>query len=193
MAKAAKLMRLDANNRVVQIIDVPAGVDPAQMSHPDAPLATYVAGAEIGMVQVDGRYQWPLAQPIEVHRREARRAVIAYADMLTARITDRYSAAEVASWPSRAAEAQAVQAGMAPEMTPIITGLAAASGASRDTIAAAILAKASAYTSVVIAVTAIREQGEAAISAAATLEALTATLATLRQEADAKAAELGLA
>lgn len=123
----------------------------------------------------------------------ARTRVVAYADALTARITARYPAAEVASWPTRADEAVKVQGGAAADVTPLITALAAASGQTRAEIAAAILAKAQAYTAVVVAVSVLREQAEAAIAAAPDEAALAVALEALKQAADARAAELGLA
>jgi hypothetical protein len=126
-------------------------------------------------------------------RNTARRMIIAYADRITARITDAYPAAEVASWPTREIEARAVAEGEALPDGSLIAALAAAANQTPQIYAARVLAKAAGYRQVVVAVTVIREAAQAAISAARSAGEIDAALAAIKTQADAKAAEMGLA
>lgn len=135
----------------------------------------------------------PPPPPLEPLKVLARRQVIAYANDITARITAAYPDAEVASWPTREAEARAVAAGQTLPEGAMLTALAAAAGQTQADYAARILAKAVAYRQVVVAVTVIREAAQAAIAAAATTAEIDEALATIKAQAEAKAAELGVA
>jgi hypothetical protein len=119
--------------------------------------------------------------------------IIAYADRITARITDAYPAAEVASWPTRELEARAVAEGEALPDGSLIAALAAAAGQTPQIYADRVLAKAAGYREVVVAVTVIREAAQAAISAARSAGEIDAALGQIKAQADAKAAEMGLA
>lgn len=176
--------------------EAPEGT-PADAFHPDFPGRWLACGDAVapGYLVQAGKFKPPppIVVPLAELQAAARQRVVAYADALTARITARYPAAEVASWPTRADEAAKVQGGAGADVTPLITALAAASGQTRAEIAATILAKAAAYTAVVVAVSVLREQAEAAIAAAPDEAALAAALDALKQAADARVAELGLA
>ena len=119
--------------------------------------------------------------------------VIAYANEITARITSRYPDAEVASWPTREAEARLIVAGGPTGDAPLLAAVAAATGDTVDNLAASVLAKAAAYRQVVAAVEAVRTQAEAAINACATPAEVDVALDALRQQAEALAAQMGLA
>ena len=123
----------------------------------------------------------------------ALRRVIAYADQITARITRRYPAAEVASWPTQEAEALRAQAGGAAVDVPLIAAMATAAGMALADFAGLVLAKAAAYRQVVAAVQATRSRAEALIGACQSAGEVETALATLRAEADAQAAAMGLA
>ena len=126
-------------------------------------------------------------------RADAKARVIIFADGITSRITDRYPAAEVASWPTREAEARAVLAGATADATPLITALAQAEQATRDLVATAIMAKASQYRAIVVAVSTIRAKAEAALDQCQTAAQISVALKTVQAAALAAAVELGLA
>jgi len=120
-------------------------------------------------------------------------AIIAFADTVTSRITARYPAAEVASWPTQEMEARAVKNGGGQASAPLLQMLAEAADETLDAYADRVLAKATEYRAVVTAAKAIRDQVEAAVTAARTADEIDASLATAKAAAEAKASELGLA
>lgn len=121
----------------------------------------------------------------------ALRRVIAYSDDITSRITGRYPAAEVASWPTQEAEARLIQSGGAAVDAPLIAALAAAAAMSLSDFAAAVLDKAATYRQIVAAVQATRSRAEALIGACQSAGEIEAALITLRSEADAQAQAMG--
>lgn len=123
----------------------------------------------------------------------AHRRVVTYADEITARITSRYPAAEIASWPTQEDEARRVEAGATATEAPLLAMLAASAQMSLVDFAEAVLAKATGYRQVVAAVQATRSRAEALIGTCQSAGEIEVALATLRGEADAQAAAMGLA
>ena len=124
---------------------------------------------------------------------QARGGVVARADAVTRRITARYPAAEVASWPTQEREARAIKAGAADAtQAPLVATLAAAFGMELDAMADAVLAKADGYRAVVAAVIKARDDAMTAIEAAASLPALAAAVEQGRAAADALSTRFGL-
>lgn len=98
----------------------------------------------------DGNSITPWTPP-PFDRAAARAGAIAALDALSAAITGRYPAAEVASWPIKDREARAILAGTTdPADTTVVGPLAAALGQDPEDLAAAIVAKANAYTGLMI-------------------------------------------
>ena len=130
--------------------------------------------------------------PLVEAQRAARARVVAYADAITARVTARYPATEVASWPTQAIEARAIKAGAGAADAPLLSALAAAWGMTLAQIADVVLAKAAAYTAITAAVIQIRDAAMRAIDAAPDVATLEASLAAVRAQADAAAAQMGI-
>lgn len=134
-----------------------------------------------------------LTPPLEVAKAAARRRVIVAADAITERITGRYPAAEVASWPVQEREARAVTGGAPAAEVPLLSALAATGDETVADLAAVVLAKAAAYRAVVAAVQAMHRQTMAMIDAAPDVATLDAGMAAAAQQAEAQAAAMGLA
>ena len=120
---------------------------------------------------------------------------ITYANALTAKITNAYPDSEVASWPAQEAEAKLVQAGQTPAAPSILQALVTAANnpaITLQTLATAVLAKATTYHQIVAAVQAVRTQAQNQIGAATDASQIPAIIAGLKQQADTAAAQLGL-
>jgi len=124
----------------------------------------------------------------------ARAAMLGWINDLTAKITDAYPAAEVASWPSKAEAARAVVAGTArQDQTDMIQAEADLTGASLADQAAAIVAKAQVFEAIVSKTSGLRQATDAALVAATTSAEREAALDAAMTAAAAMAAEYGLA
>jgi hypothetical protein len=108
------------------------------------------------------------APPLEAMRADARRAAAAYVDAITARITEKYTAVEVASWPTQEAEARAVVAGAKAQAAPLIAALAASAGQTIAAYSARVLEKSSEHRAVLVSIKSLRDTTEAALAAAKT-------------------------
>ena len=123
----------------------------------------------------------------------ARAAMLGWINDLTAKITSKYPAAEVASWPSKAEAARAVVAGTArQDQTDMIQAEADLTGASLGDQAAAIVAKAQVYEAIVSKTSGLRQATDAALVAATTSAEREAALDAAMTAAAAMAAEYGL-
>jgi hypothetical protein len=116
-------------------------------------------------------------------------AMTARIDQFTAQFTAGVPAAELASWPTKAAAAELVLAG---GTSPIVTAEADALGQDPKAVATKIAAKSAAYTAIIGAVSGLRQSTEAAIKAAATPKAVDAALVGAQAAAGAMAIKLGL-
>lgn len=159
----------------------------------DEAMITVIASPDQAAVRMIDLAALPPPPSLAEIKAGALKRVVAYADRITARITGRYPAAEVASWPTQEAEALRVQAGGAAGDAPLIAAMAAAAGMSPSDFAALVLAKAAAYRQIVAAVQATRSQAEALIGSCQSAAEVEAALVTLRGEADAQAQAMGLA
>lgn len=191
----ATFVRVDGA-RVVDVLRVPAGVPLAHAIHPDLAGQFIPApdAVDSGWVVDGGGFAPPPAvvPDLEAIKTGARMQVVKAADAITARITGRYPAAEVASWPTQEIEARAVQAGSPEVETPLVVALAGQFGVSRADMAAAILAKAAGYRQVVAAVIAVRDQTMQAIAVSPDAAAVDVVLSAARAQAEAMAATLGI-
>jgi hypothetical protein len=136
-------------------------------------------------IWIDGRWKLPLATA----QAEAGIAMVGWIDGFLAQFTAGVPEDEVKSWPSKAAAARAHLAGVAQAM---ILAEAAITGEDPDALAAKIVAKADAFELVMASTTGLRRVTEAAISAAATPEEVSAALATAQKTALSLAARMGL-
>ena len=133
-----------------------------------------------------------LEPPLAAIKANALRAVVTFANGVTAKITKAVPEDEVRSWPTQEAEAQAVQAGGGGEAAPLLALMAAGEGVTVQDYAERVLTKAAAYRPIVAAVKKIRSMAEAGIEAAKTPDEVQAALDTAKAEALRRAAEMGL-
>jgi hypothetical protein len=122
-------------------------------------------------------------------RAKAMAQVIAYADSITARITQDYPSEERAAWTAKESEARAVLAGETLPAYAMLPGPAEEAGKTLTEFAAGVVAKADAYRTIVVAVEILRMQMSTALAGAATPSAVTDVMDTLVSRAVA----LGLA
>lgn len=122
--------------------------------------------------------------PLVAAREAARARIVVLADAISARITARYPAAEVASWPVQEAEARAVAGGADAASAPMLAAMAEAAGVSLADYAAAVTAKARAYREVVVRIKSLRDRIEAAIDAATTPDDIATALLAAAVEAE---------
>lgn len=186
-----------ADEVVAEIINLPEGVDLAKAFHPSIVSACKEVGddVQVGWTYDGDTFAPPPAPPtpdLDIVKAAAIRTMIGYADSITARITSRYPAAEVASWPTQEAEARIVLAGGTRSDAPLLTVLAAANQMELSDFAELVIDNATTYRQVIAAVQVIRGATEIAINAAQSSEAVDAALASAKEIAEAKAAELGL-
>ena len=131
------------------------------------------------------------APDMDALRRDARKAVLAFADKIASRLTDGYPDAERASWVAKQAEARAIVAGEAdPAAYPVIAAEIALTGRDAAELAPVILAKASVYERAAGMISGLRQATLAAVDAAVSAEEIAAVLASAKAQAEAKFAEL---
>lgn len=124
-------------------------------------------------------YSPPAAPSIVTTAAETRAIGIAALDELFRSATAGYPAAEVAGWPTKDREARAILAGADPADTTVVGPLAAMLGQPVEAVAAAIVAKADAYTTVSLWIEVRLAAFDAALAAAETADARAAALASL--------------
>jgi hypothetical protein len=120
----------------------------------------------------------------------AKRQMVAWIDRLTDQLRADIPRDEVASWPSKSAEAKAVIEGAT--VAPILQVEADLVGSSLREVAETIVARTAFYETVVGAVAGIRRNTVAAIDAATDAEGVALALDEALATASAKATELGL-
>jgi len=116
--------------------------------------------------------------------------MVAWIDRLTEQLRAGIPRDEVASWPSKSAEAKAVLEGAT--VAPILQAEADLIGSSLREVAETIVARTAFYETVVGAVAGIRRNTVAAIDAATDAEGVALALDEALATASAKATELGL-
>ncbi|MDZ7906713.1 MAG: hypothetical protein U5N55_13810 [Cypionkella sp.] len=131
----------------------------------------------------------PLVYPVQHTRDRAMAQMRAKIDQFLAQFTGGVPAAEIASWPEKAALARAYLNG-AP--SPAIDGEAALRGISGAALAQIIAAKAGQYAAIIGMVSGLRAATEAAVAAAADDAAVAAALMAAEAQANAAAAKFGL-
>jgi hypothetical protein len=186
---------------VVDVISLPAGVEPKDALHPSLAVdfRPCAAAVQVGWIEVARKLVAPPPPVVDMDeaRRIARVRILAYANDLTRRITSRYPEAEVASWASQEAEARSVLAGAGADAVPLLAALVAGHNGAGWAVtlaefAALVLTKAAAYRQVVAAVQVVRSQTEAAIAAATTQDDIDLALVAAAGQAAATAAQLGI-
>ena len=120
---------------------------------------------------------------------------IAYANRLTAPITNQYPQAEVDSWPAQLIEARLVQAGQMPPAPSLLQDQVTAANnpaVTLQTLAAAVITNATGYQQIVGMVQALRRTAQTQINATTDANQIPAVLAALKAQADAVAKQYGL-
>lgn len=186
---------VDSSGRIVNAIELDDG---AEWSPPEGFIVVsgdYVVGGTL----IDGVYTPPIVNEIEAPAPvlsevigDAKRAVIALADSVTAQVTAQYPQSEVASWPVQLREAQLVLALQALPEPALLPQFAAIDGSTLQDIAAAVIAKAKVYNSIVAVVQGLRNQAEQELDAARSVDDVPVILAGLRDAAAAQAQKFGL-
>lgn len=120
----------------------------------------------------------PAAQ-LDRARTERLAGINADADALVGELAATYPEREIQSWPQQVKEAEALALSPTAD-TPLLSALAAARGIDRADLAARVLAKASAYAAASGAIIGARQRLEGLLSAADTLDELSA-VPSLRQ------------
>lgn len=120
----------------------------------------------------------PAAQ-LDRARTERLTGINADADALVGELADTYPEREIQSWPQQVKEAEALALSPAAD-APLLSALAVARGVDRADLAARVLAKASAYAAASGAIIGARQRLEDLLSAAETLDELSA-VPSLRQ------------
>jgi hypothetical protein len=126
---------------------------------------------------------------IEEVRAHALAAMLARIETFTAQFTAGYPSAEIASWPTKSAEAAIILAGGSSAM---IDAEAQARGKTSLEIATLIATNTAFYTTIIAIVSGVRGSTEVAIASATTPEEVDAALAMALATAQAAAASLGL-
>jgi hypothetical protein len=137
--------------------------------------------------------QWQVSEPIAPLRAAALIKAISAADQITGRVTRRYPAAEVTSWPTQDREARAVLAGATATEAPLVAALAVAAGVTLTAYAQSIITKSDAYRAILVAVKGLRETAQTAIADADTPAEVETALADILADADVLIVSLGLA
>lgn len=114
----------------------------------------------------------PAAQ-LDRARTERLAGINADADALVGELAATYPEREIQSWPQQVKEAEALALSPTAD-TPLLSALAAARGIDRADLAARVLAKASAYAAASGAIIGARQRLEGLLSAADTLDELSA-------------------
>jgi|GEM_PF-7104864 len=133
--------------------------------------------------------------PLAIAQATAIAECIAYANTLTASITNQYPQAEVDSWPAQLIEARLVQAGQTPPAPSLLQDQVTAANnpaVTLQTCAAAVIANATAYQQIVGMVLALRRTAQTQINATTDASQIPAVLAGLKAQADAAAKQYGL-
>jgi hypothetical protein len=115
--------------------------------------------------------------------------MLARIETFTAQFTAGYPSAEIASWPTKSAEAAIILAGGSSAM---IDAEAQARGKTSLEIATLIATNTAFYTTIIAIVSGVRGSTEVAIASATTPEEVDAALAMALATAQAAAASLGL-
>lgn len=118
--------------------------------------------------------------------------MVQFADTLTENALKKYSKAEQLSFPERLAEANQHQQGVELSDDSILMKLSLENGNSLDDIATAVKQKANEFNQISANVTLIREQGEAAIIGASSIDELDLVIKSLKSAAEVKAKQFGL-
>ncbi|SHE79336.1 hypothetical protein SAMN05444339_10279 [Loktanella atrilutea] len=132
----------------------------------------------------------PIATPLSAIRANAKAMMIDWIDRLTEQLRAGIPRDEIASWPTKAAEARAFLATGTP--APILQVEADLVGLSLTEVAETIAARATLYETVVGAVAGIRRNTAAAIDGATDAAGVEAVLEGAKTTAKAKAVGLGL-
>lgn len=138
--------------------------------------------------------QFGMYADLESGVRDALSRANARADAVAAQATSRYPRSEIDSWPSQLAEARLVSAGETPSPPSILQSLVDAAkdpSVTLASVAAAVMAKASAYHQIVAAVQVMRTQAEARLKAATGASQIPGILQALKSDSDARAVALG--
>ena len=129
------------------------------------------------------------AEILAAARAQASAAMLQRIEQFTAQFTAKYPSAEVASWGTQAAEANAVIAGGS---SVIIAAFAATRGVTELEMAQSIAAKSTTYMTIIGKVAGLRDATFDAIEAAETPEQVQAALAGAMAQAQGMAQEMGL-
>ena len=125
-------------------------------------------------------------------KKQAMADVIAFADSITAQVTSLYPEAERSSWAAQLAEARLILAGQVPPDPSIVAGLATAQNISVAALANAVIAKATKFQQIEIAVQTIRTIAQTAINSVTSPAQMPGVIDALRAQAIAAANSLGL-
>jgi hypothetical protein len=148
-------------------------------------VATKAQLAAMGVVAGDA----PVPNPAQI-RAQASAAMLQRIEQFTAQFTAKYPSAEVASWGTQAAEANAVLAG---GKSVIIAAFAATRGVSEMEMAKSIAAKSAAYMTIIGKVAGLRDATFDALELAETPEQIQAVLDGAIAQAQGMAQAMGLA
>jgi len=121
--------------------------------------------------------------------------VLAYANGITALITNAYPQSEVDSWPAQLAEARIVVAGGIPPAPSLLQAMVALQNnpsLTLQSLAAAVIANATAYQIIVANVQAVRISAQTQLNAVTNPTQITPILAALQAQANALAVALGV-
>jgi hypothetical protein len=163
-----------------------ATIDAVEMTVPVDPANRHYAELIASGVTIE-----PLAVPtIAEIRAQASAAMLQRIEQFTAQFTAKYPSAEVASWGTQAAEANAVIAG---GKSVIIAAFAATRGVTELEMAHSIVAKSTAYMTIIGKVAGLRDATFDAIEAAETPEQVQAVLDGAMAQAQIMAQAMGLA
>lgn len=136
----------------------------------------------------DGKPVTPHVVSIDDLRVNAKALIRAHGDQLGARFTAGYPRHEIASWPTKFAEALAVEAGGTD--APLLAVEAKALGTDIATLAAKVVAKGSVFREAAALIAAMRQNAGAAIDAAQTEAEIDAAVAAAEADAETRFAPL---
>ncbi len=133
----------------------------------------------------------PVAEPdIAAIKAEAERKIANWAEGFTQKFTALVPPAEVASWPTKSAAAEAHLSGQPQAM---ILAEAAVTGEDPDSLAAKIKAKSDLYSAVIATLAGVRRKAIAAVESAKNPEEVSLALSEALSMANSQAAKLGVA
>lgn len=137
----------------------------------------------------DGKQWVELPPDMAAIRAQASAAMLQRIEAFTAQFTAKYPSAEIASWPTQAAEAKDVLAGGS---SVVIAAFAATRGVSEAEMAERIAGKSAAYMTIISRVAGLRDATFDALELAATPEQVHAVLDGAMVKAQGMAKKMGL-